>query len=149
MKVLLQTTVQGIGRTGQVVDVADAYARNFLLPQRLAVVATQKVIASSQQLAKRAAAEQARQDEEREKTLAAISEQRVLLEAQASSSGTLFAAVKTKDIFAGIHRQLHLHLETLVTCHPDHLKTTGDHRVELRWPGGQRAIITVVVRPAS
>ena len=102
MEVILKEDVANLGHRGDVVKVADGYGRNFLLPRKLALQATQANKAVIEQMkaaaARRSAAEKA-QAEELVKTLSAVS---LSFERKSGENGQLFGSVTSADIAAGL-----------------------------------------------
>ena len=96
MKVILQQDVKGQGKKGQMVEVSEGYARNFLLPRKLAIVATTDAINTMNLKEKARRAEEARQKAEAEATAEKLKECQVKLTAKAGNGGRLFGAVTTK-----------------------------------------------------
>ena len=133
MKVVLLDNVRGIGRVGDVKEVSDGYARNFLLPNRKAKPATEGII--KEVLATRAqkiqVASMARQ--QLQELAATLSGTRVELSGKANQKGTLFAAIPEVTIDGRIFRL------------PEPLKTVGNHSVRLELAGDITADIIVVV----
>ena len=105
MKVILQQDVKGQGKKGQMVEVSEGYARNFLLPRKLAIVATTDAINTMNQKEKARKAEEARMKAEAEATAEKLKELQVKLTAKASNGGKLFGAVTTKEISEGLKKQ--------------------------------------------
>ena len=105
MKVLLVTDVDKLGWFGDVVEVADGFARNYLLPEKLAVVPTEAKLRSLQQeTAKRA--EQRVQDVERLKQVAeAVEGAEAVIAAKANEQGHLFGSVAAHEIAANLREQ--------------------------------------------
>ena len=100
MKVILQQDVKGQGKKGQMVEVSEGYARNFLLPRKLAIAATTDAINTMNLKEKARRAEEARLKAEAEATAEKLKECQVKLTAKAGSGGRLFGAVTTKEISA-------------------------------------------------
>ncbi|HEU5352117.1 MAG TPA: 50S ribosomal protein L9 [Terracidiphilus sp.] len=102
MEVILKEDVVNLGHRGDVVKVADGYGRNFLLPRKLALQATQANKAVIEQMkaaaARRSAAEKA-QAEELVKTLSAVS---LSFERKSGENGQLFGSVTSADVAAGL-----------------------------------------------
>jgi large subunit ribosomal protein L9 len=102
MEVILKEDVANLGHRGDVVKVADGYGRNFLLPRKLALQATQANKAVIEQMkaaaARRSATEKA-QAEEMVKTLSAVS---LSFERKSGENGQLFGSVTSADIAAGL-----------------------------------------------
>ncbi len=131
MSVKLLRDVPNLGRTGQVVNVQPAYARNFLLPKKLAVIATPTVLAAAAKETADAAAVKVKTAA----ALAALADRvgttTVTLTAKANPQGTLFAAVKASQVLAAIAAQLGMRLPPTTTVTPDQIKTVGDHTVTI------------------
>ncbi len=102
MKVILQQDVKGQGKKGQMVEVSEGYARNFLLPRKLAIAATADAINTMNLKEKARKAEEARQKAEAEATAEKLKECMVKLTAKAGNGGRLFGAVTTKEISDGL-----------------------------------------------
>jgi large subunit ribosomal protein L9 len=102
MKLILTQEVSGLGTPGDVVDVKDGYARNFLMPRSLAVAWTkggEKQVASIQ---KARSSREIKTVEEAQAVKAALESKPVKLSAKAGASGRLFGAVTTADIAAAV-----------------------------------------------
>ena len=105
MKVILQQDVKGQGKKGQMVEVSEGYARNFLLPRKLAVAATADAINTMNLKEKARRAEEARQKAAAEDTAEQLKNCMVKLTAKAGNGGRLFGAVTTKEISEGLKAQ--------------------------------------------
>lgn len=105
MKVILQETLEGVGHLGDLITVADGFARNYLLPRNKAVEADSRSIKAFEH-AKRVAAEKAKKEkieiETHAKKLSAVS---LTIEVQAGKDDKLFGSVTTKDIAEGLAAQ--------------------------------------------
>ena len=122
MKVLLLQNVAKIGRTGEVKEVSEGYAQNFLFPKKLAELATPSRIALL---------EKAREYEESEKHLRAellareikkLADKTITLTRKVNSSGSLFAGVTAEDIKAAIRNSEGILLPVEMIHVRDHLK---------------------------
>ena len=105
MKVILQKDVRGQGKKGQMIEVSDGYARNFLLPKKLAVPATTDNINTMNQLEK---AKREREAKERQAALelaAKLKDMPVHVKAKAGAGGRLFGSVTTKEISQALKEQ--------------------------------------------
>src|SRR5690242_9856354 len=106
MKVLFKKDVADVAKAGQVKDVADGYARNFLIPRGLAIAATAgalKQVADLQAVAQRHAAEEEQAARGLKERLEA---QPVVIEAKAGSQGRLYGSVTTADVATAIQKQI-------------------------------------------
>lgn len=129
--VYLQRDVAGLGRSGQIVNVSQAYARNFLLPKGLVMVATPALMAKAKQQAGQAHAAAGQAAAAAEQAATTLAGQSVRLSGRANPQGKLFAAVKAEQVLMAIHSQYGLRLPPTTTMKPAQLKTLGDHHVQL------------------
>ena len=105
MKVILQQDVKGQGKKGQLIEASEGYARNYLLPRKLAIAATADAINTMNLKEKARRAEEARQ---KEAAMAAAEQLKALLvkiPAKAGTGGRLFGAVTTKEISDALKQQ--------------------------------------------
>lgn len=145
MKVILQQDVKALGRRGEVKEVAEGYARNFLLPKGLAVAATE---ANLRSLSKERAVVQAR--EQREEDEARILAGRlqglhVTIRAKSGESGRLFGSVTTKDIAEAVRGAARVDLDRKKIALPEGLKQLGQYEIPIHLHRAVSAVITVEV----
>ena len=93
MKVILQQDVKGQGKKGQMIEASDGYARNFLLPRKLAVAATAENINTMKQQEKAKRAQEAAEKAEAEAVAARLKDITVRITAKAGNGGRLFGPV--------------------------------------------------------
>ena len=105
MKVILQQDVKGQGKKGQLVEVSEGYARNFLLPRKLAIAATADAINTLNLKEKARKAEEARMKAEAQAIAEKLKECPVKLTAKAGNGGKLFGSVTTKEISEALKAQ--------------------------------------------
>ncbi len=148
MKLKLLKDVSGVGHSDQLVEVSDAQARNFLLPKKMAVIATGAVLAAHEQTAINEKRQQARRVGEVAALMERLLSATVHLSGKANSQGKLFAAIKSSDIQAALEQQYSINLPHL-TCQPDHLKTVGSHQVEILIDHDHRATVTILIEHGS
>lgn len=131
MEVILREDIEKLGTRGQVVKVADGFARNFLLPRRLAVPATEanrKIVEQERQAALRREAKEKAAAEELAKMLAGITLTTVQ---KAGEADQLFGSVTAKDIAELLEKQGYtVDRKKIVLDHP--IKTLGEHKVTLK-----------------
>lgn len=142
--VLLLTDVPGQGRRHQIIRVSEAYARNFLLPKKLARVATETVRAQAARQHEKQVALTAARAAEMAAAKKRLTNVTVRITAKGHSTGKLFAAVRTETITGELARQYPVEIDG-IKLEPDHLKNFGSHPVTLVWPDGERTSITVVI----
>ena len=132
MKVILTQEVKNIGPKGALVEVAEGYARNYLIPRGLAIAASQGNLKRLDQEQQR---QQLRAQREAAGAKAAAEQLRaasVRIPARAGEGGKLFGSVTAKDIAEAIRAQLHLDLDKRKIELKEPLKTLGEHNVTIR-----------------
>ena len=107
MKVILLQDVRGQGKKGQLVNASDGYARNFLLPRKLAVEATPENINTMKQQEKARKAQEAAEKAEAEAIAKKLADLTVKVAAKAGEGGRLFGAVTAKEIAEALAAQHH------------------------------------------
>ncbi|HEY0583457.1 MAG TPA: 50S ribosomal protein L9 [Chloroflexota bacterium] len=146
MKVLFKRDVPDVARAGQVKDVADGYARNYLIPRGLAVAATGtalKQVADLQASAARHAAE----EEQAARTLKQkLEAQPVVVESKAGAQGRLYGSITTADVAEAIQKQLGTTLDRRTLDIDDPVRQVGSYQVTARLHRAVTATVTVEVR---
>lgn len=147
MKVILKHDVKGIGREGDVKDVKDGYARNFLFPTGAAIKADTGALKNWE----RHRAEREERDraemEQAEATAARLRELKLEVAVKSGEKNRLFGSVTTREIADLIAREgIEVDRHAIRVREP--IKTLGDHRVEVRLMPGVEAAVTVTVIPA-
>ena len=132
MKVILQQDVKGHGKKGQMVEVTEGYARNFLLPRKIAIPATADAINSMNLKEKAKRAEEQRQKALAEETAEKLKECMVKLTARAGSGGKLFGAVTTKEISEGLQKQFGIDIPKQKLALEEPIKAFGNYQVKAR-----------------
>jgi large subunit ribosomal protein L9 len=148
VRVILKREVAGLGRPGDVKDVADGYAQNFLLPRGLAIEATageMKVLARARD-AKRAKQDRAHADAE--ELAKRLSETTLVFRLKAGDQGKTFGSVTSKDIAEALQREQRVDVDKTKVHLPEPLKALGVHQVEIRLLTDVRANVTVAIEPA-
>ena len=143
MKVILQQDVKGQGKKGQMVEVSEGYARNFLLPRKMAVPATADAINTMNLKEKAKKAEEARQKALAEETAEKLKECMVKLTARAGAGGKLFGAVTTKEISEGLQKQFGIDIPKQKLVLEEPIKAFGSY--ELRAKLGYEVSGTIYV----
>jgi len=144
MKVLLCEDIKKLGWLGDVVDVKTGYARNYLLPQGLAKVATEGNIRAIAK-AKAERAEQRLKERRRiEKAVEAVNGAEAVLAAKANEQGVLVGSI-TEALSAATLRAQGFEVADEIIKLPEHIKQVGAHEVILRFADDLTATIRVVV----
>lgn len=141
MKVLFKKDVGGVGKRGEVKNVADGYALNFLIPRGLAEQATAEKVVQHEAEERQTAEARAREDAALAQQIASFEGKRVELKVRATEKGGLFKSVGVAEIakaLGGGVAPTSIELE-----HP--IKKTGDHPVTLSAAGASATITVAIV----
>jgi large subunit ribosomal protein L9 len=146
MEIILREDVDKLGSRGSVVKVADGYARNFLLPKRLAVAATsanRKIVEQEREAHLRREAKAKTDSEDLAKLMANV---KLTFRQKVGENNQLFGSVTAKDIADALEAQ-RFHIERRKIQLDEPLRTLGDHRVTLRLHRDVSTEIDVVIEP--
>lgn len=145
MKLLLVEDVENLGWLGDVVEVKDGYARNYLVPQGLAAVPTQRNIdALAEEKAKRAEVRRLERTQ-KEELVSSIEGAEVVLAAKANELGHLFGSVAERDIAENLRQQGFAIQDAMVQMPNGHIKEVGTHAMTLKIAADLKAVVQVVV----
>lgn len=147
MKVILIKDVKGSGKAGDVLNVADGYARNYLLARGFAIEATAKNV---NDLAGKKAAEQHRLDvakSEAEATAKNLNGKTIVFKAKAGQNGKLFGSVTSATVSELIAKQFGENVDKKKISLSSDIKAYGDYSAEIKMTQGVSAKMTVKVEP--
>ncbi len=132
MKVILSQDVKSLGKTGDVVEVAEGYGRNYLLPRGLAAEASKGAIAQLGQQRAAAAKREASALADAEALAQRISEAKIAVPAKAGGNGKLFGAVTNADIAEALERELAVAVDKHKIEIKAQIKALGSYPVEIK-----------------
>ncbi len=132
MKVILQQDVKGQGKKGQLVEVAEGYARNFLLPRKLAVPATADAMNTMRLQEKAKRAEEARQRAEALEIVEKLKNSPVKIAARAGANGKLFGAVTSKEVSDALQAQYGIELGKQKIVMDEPIKAYGSYQLKAK-----------------
>lgn len=132
MKVILQQDVRGQGKKGQLVEISDGYARNFLLPRKLAVPATAENINTMKLQEKARQAQMAAEKAEAQALAEKLQGIQVKLAAKAGEGGRLFGAVTSKEIAEALSAQFGLNIAKTKLVLDEPIKACGGYQIKAK-----------------
>ena len=132
MKVILQQDVKGQGKKGQMIDVAEGYARNFLLPRKLAVLATADAMNTMKLQEKAKKAEEARLKAEAEAIAEKLKGAQVKIPARAGANGKLFGAVTGKEVSDALMAQHGIEIAKQKIVMDEPIKAFGGYQLKAK-----------------
>jgi large subunit ribosomal protein L9 len=149
MKLILISDVNELGKRGDVVDVAEGYARNFLLPKKKAVKASEGSMAQAEATREARIESEARAREQAENVATQLVGTRVVLAAQAGDEGRLYGSISVHDVVEGIKRFTGLELERDTVVLPAPIKAIGLHEIQIKLHPAVEFPLILDVIPAS
>jgi large subunit ribosomal protein L9 len=144
MDVILLEDMKGVGAKGAVVHVKPGYARNFLLPQKLAIPAGTKAANLYQELERQRSIREDRVVAEARAEAAKLEGVEVNIPAQANEEDTLFGSITNLDVAEALEKAGHAVDRTAIEL-DDHIKQLGRYEVKVRYRGGVHATVKVWV----
>ena len=148
MDMILLQDVAGLGQKGQVVTAADGYARNFLLPRKLAEIATPGRVAEVRRRQEEADTKVQRDAERADELAETLGKTVLTVTAQAGEDGKLFGSVTAADISDAIYDARKVRVDKKKISLPEPIKETGDYMVEIEVHSGVNATTKVIVAAA-
>jgi large subunit ribosomal protein L9 len=145
MKVVLRADVETLGNKGDLLDVADGYARNYLVPRGLAIKATKGVVQQAEAMRRNRTARDARDREAAEEIAARLESARIELGARSGEGGKLFGSITSTDIASAVHQATGVELDRRKIELADPLKELGVVEVPVRLHPEVTATLTVEV----
>lgn len=148
MQVILNQDVKGQGKKGQMVNVSDGYARNYLLPRGLAKEATKSNINVMKGKAESLEYKIQTEKKEANEIVEKMKEIEVVITAKAGSNGKLFGLVTSKDVSEALTAQHHIKLDKKKFVMPDGIKAIGTTEVDVKVYTGITGKLRVTVKEA-
>ena len=132
MKVILTADVKGHGKKGEMVNASDGYARNYLLPKGLAIVADKSAVTEMESKQSAAAYHKEQEKKQAMELAEKIKEAVVTFTAKAGENGKLFGSITAKDVAEQLKMQCHLVVDKKKIQLPDGIKTLGTTNVTIK-----------------
>lgn len=145
MKVILQQDVKGQGKKGQMVNVSDGYARNFLFPKKLAVEATADNVNTMKLQEKAKAAKLAEEKAQAQAIAEQLKELTVRIVAKGGNGGRLFGAVTTKEVSDALKAQHNIEINKAKLVLDDPIKSFGGYELKAKLGHDVTGTVKVVV----
>lgn len=145
MKVILLEDVKSLGKKGEIVNVNDGYARNFILPKKLGLEATSKNL-NDLKLQKQNDEKVAQEKLDAAKALAEeIKEKSITVKIQAGVEGKVFGSISSKEIATEAKKQLNMDIDKKKIVIPDAIKSLGTYNVNIKLHKDVTATLVVKV----
>ncbi len=145
MKVILRSNVEGVGYTGDVVEVANGYAQNFLMPKGLAMRATEGAASQAAAMKRSRDLQDLKQREVAEEAAQRLEAVSISIEARVGQDDQLYGSVTTSDIAEAVQAQTGIELDRRNMSLEEPIRQVGTHQVEMRLHPEVRAQLTIEV----
>lgn len=132
MKVILQQDVKGQGKKGQLIEASDGYARNFLLPKKLAVAATAENLNTMKVQDKARKAREAAEKAEAERIAETLASTQVIIQAKGGDGGRLFGSVTSKEVSEALKAQHGLDIPKAKIAQDEPIKAFGAYTLKCK-----------------
>ena len=132
MRVVLRADVEGVGKKGDILDVADGFARNFLIPKGHAIKATDGVVAQAAAMRRARDLKDAKDREGAETVARTLVPLVIKISARAGTEGRLFGSITAQDIVDAVSAQSGVAIDRRKLQLDEPIKTVGTHQVPVR-----------------
>lgn len=149
MRLILTADVPELGKTGDVVDVTDGYARNFLLPRKKAMKANEGALEHAEAVREARIEAERKAKDEAERLATQLVGSRVVIAAQAGDEGQLYGSVAVADVVEGVRRFTGIELDRAVVEIPKPIRAIGLHEIQIKLHPEVEFPLTLDVIPAS
>jgi len=149
MKVILLEDVRGVGDAGSVENVADGYARNFLIPRKLAIRATAGNMKNLEQHRTVIQRNQARESSSAKAVGERISEITLKLKAKAGEAGKLYGSVTHAEVAEALAARHELEVDRRAITFPYPIKTLGPHEAQIKLHTDVETTLRIEVEPEA
>jgi large subunit ribosomal protein L9 len=145
VRIVLREDVESLGHKGDLVDVADGYARNYLVPRGLAMKASKGAVAQAEAMRRNRAARDARAREAAEEIAGRLSGQRITIPARAGEGGKLFGSITVADVADAVAAAAAAEIDRKAITLGEPLKELGEVEVPVRLHPDVTTTVTVEV----
>lgn len=146
MKVLLTKDVKGVGKSGEIKEVADGYGKNFLIGKGLALAATHEVLKKYESDQKKKAAQDAAEIERLTGIKTQLADIKVVIAKKLGNTGHLFGSVTKEEIADALQAQHGIEIDKKELDAKHGIKTTGLHELDLKLGHGIHATLHVEIK---
>jgi large subunit ribosomal protein L9 len=146
MRVVFLDDVDGVARAGEIKNVADGYARNFLLPRKLAAAATTASMQQAEKRARQLAIEQEKLDTAAQKVAGSMAKTSIVITAKVGEEGRLFGSVTASDIAEAVNERSGTQLGHRQVALARPIREVGSYEIEVSLTRNVKAQVALEVR---
>lgn len=129
MKVILRSDISGLGKRGDIVEVAEGHGRNYLLPRGLAITASDGAVAQAASMRRKRDLRDAADRESAQTVASALVAKIIEIKVKTGAEGRLYGSVSAADVAGAVESQTGIVLDRKKLAVPDHIKTVGEYTV--------------------
>lgn len=148
MRIVLRADVDNVGKKGDIIEVADGFARNFLLPKGHAIAATDGIVTQASAMRRSRDLKDAKDREAGETIARKLVPMVIRVSARAGGEGKLFGSITTQDVVAAVAEQAGVELDRRKVHLDDPIRTLGTHEVPVKLHADVQFRITLEVSKA-
>ena len=148
-KIILRADIADLGKRGDICEVSDGYARNYLLPKGLALRASDGAVAQAGSMRRARDVRDAQERSEAEAIASLLVPQTITIRARAGAEGRLFGSVTAGDVADAVEAQTGIALDRRKVLLAEPLKRLGTHSVQVKLHAGVEFPVTVEVTPGG
>ncbi|MFM8650103.1 MAG: 50S ribosomal protein L9 [Actinomycetota bacterium] len=145
MKVILRSDISGLGKRGDIVDVADGHGRNYLLPRGLAITASDAAQSQASAMRRRRDLRDAVDRDAAQTVASALVAKVIEVKVKASGEGRLYGSVHAADVATAIVAQTGIEIDRKKLTVPDHIKSVGEYSVGAKLHSDVEFAVTINV----
>ena len=145
MRVVRRADVDALGQKGDLLDVSDGYARNYLVPRGLAIRATKGVVKQAEAMRRNRDARDRREREAAQALADQLAGRRIEVRVRAGEGGRLFGSVTAADVAGAVQAQAGVELDRRHLAMPEPLKALGPADVPVRLHSDVEVVLAVEV----
>ncbi len=145
MRIVLRADVDNVGKKGDIIDVADGFARNFLLPKGHAIKATEGVVAQAGSMRRSRDLKDAKDREAGETIARKLVPMVIRVSARAGGEGKLFGSITTQDVVTAVNEQAGVDLDRRKVHLDEPIRTLGTHEIPVKLHSDVQFRITLEV----
>ncbi len=149
MKIILRENVSNLGEKGDVVEVKDGYARNYLIPQRMALPFNKKTKKMMDTIIEQEQQKVKREENQYQKKLDEVKGIKLSVTQKAGPDGKLFGTVTTQDISDEIKEEKDVEIDKKYIVLDQHISTVGEYDLKVKFAQGYEANLSVMVNPEN
>lgn len=131
MKIILKEDVEKLGKRGEIKEVKEGFARNYLFRRNLAELATPAIIERVKREEKLRIKKEAEAKIKAEKDAKVFEKKKITLHVKAGASGKLFGSISVSDVAKAIEKQIGLTIDSKIIEIPEPIKRVGDYKIKI------------------